>query len=244
MEYKSEQKCPECGKKEMVFEIEEIGNEYLQSDQEEFLECNCGHLIECGDFTVEQETELNSFLFPRRPKKIDVDLKWGLWYDEKEHWENCSEGSWQLLQDAFHGKIQSLKIFTAPRKEIHYGVVTISRGRAEVLFYTVWDETHELLSEHYDDLTEDEFQNLCEDMDMMLTDELMWTEDVDYLDNIGGLVKDTIQADTFEELMNKIDALNDLMYTRDRENSKQFDRDLQMLLNAIALDRDIARGIE
>lgn len=78
------------------------------------------------------------------PDKIRVDLKWSLWTDCIEDWEQRAPGVLKRMEQAFNGTGPMVEILTGPRKEIRFGDVTISKGQAVGTFACEWDEAHEL----------------------------------------------------------------------------------------------------
>ncbi len=76
--------------------------------------------------------------------EVNVDLKWSLWSQDQKLWEEYAPGIWERMRDAFLGKTGPLVIRTAPRKEIHFGTVTVSRGAANGVFTTEWDDVEGL----------------------------------------------------------------------------------------------------
>lgn len=73
-----------------------------------------------------------------------VDLKWSLWSQDQGVWDDYATGVWQQMRDAFLGKTAPLVVKTAPRKEIHFGSVTVFKGGAKGVFTTEWDEVEGL----------------------------------------------------------------------------------------------------
>ena len=80
------------------------------------------------------------------PEARSVDLKWSLWSQDKDFWEEQAPGVWGKLEKLRAG--ESATIATAPRKEIRYGRVTITRTEAgydaDVHFQAVWDSAESL----------------------------------------------------------------------------------------------------
>lgn len=75
---------------------------------------------------------------------VHIDLKWSLWSQDNGVWDEYAPGVLKQMQDAFLGKTAPLVVQTAPRKEIYFGSVTISKGQAKGVFTTEWDEVEEL----------------------------------------------------------------------------------------------------
>jgi hypothetical protein len=80
------------------------------------------------------------------PEARSVDLKWSLWSQDKDFWEEKAPGVWGQLEKLRAG--ESITITTEPRKEIRYGRVTIERTEAgydaDVHFQAVWDSAESL----------------------------------------------------------------------------------------------------
>jgi len=81
---------------------------------------------------------------PVEPDVVDVDLKWSLWSADEETFEEYAPGIAARMRAAHSGEGKPLLLRTAPRKEIRFGAVLISKGTAEVEFSFEWDEPHEL----------------------------------------------------------------------------------------------------
>lgn len=78
------------------------------------------------------------------PIKLQVDLKWSLWSEDRGYWEEFAPGTWAQMEAAFLGSGPPVVVHTAPRKEIRYGSVTIAKGKAFGHFCHEWDELPEL----------------------------------------------------------------------------------------------------
>lgn len=80
------------------------------------------------------------------PEERAVDLKWSLWSQDKDFWEEKAPGVWGRLEKLRVG--ESVTITTEPHKEIRYGRVTIERTEegydADVHFQAVWDDSESL----------------------------------------------------------------------------------------------------
>jgi hypothetical protein len=77
--------------------------------------------------------------------KHSVDLKWSCWSKHVETW--IDRGYGHVLQDthaAFLGLGPAVTVLAGPRKEIRYGKVVVTRGRAEGSFACEWDEVDDL----------------------------------------------------------------------------------------------------
>ena len=74
------------------------------------------------------------------PIILYVDLKWSAWSEDQSIWERYAPGAWSRMKLAWQGVDSPVTICTSPRKEIRYGAITISKGRAEGYFRTEWDD--------------------------------------------------------------------------------------------------------
>lgn len=81
---------------------------------------------------------------PPQPEKAAVDLKWSLWSKDESTWEERQPGLLARMEAAFNGTGPKLEITTAPRKEIRYGSVTISKRQAVGTFACEWDDAESL----------------------------------------------------------------------------------------------------
>lgn len=146
---------------------------------------------------------------PEDQQFMDVDLKWSLWSDSKDHWIGYSDRAdvWNAMVAAFHGRGPWICVWTAPRKEIRYGRVNISHHCADGYFRTEWDDPAELADtlgltkglnddEWEDWLNSDEYQAFCESLPY---------NEHSCNGEPGVLVEFEHNADTFDELMKLID---------------------------------------
>lgn len=161
--------------------------------------------------------------------QYNVDLKWCLW-SAKESWWNeyqnydsdaklpKDQSLWDAMQSAFDGTTPAITIHTAPNKEIRYGTVVISKGAAYYHFYTEWDEPHEQTPDeiYADDSLRQAFEEWLTDWFMALNG---------FMDNspIGASVEGNAAADSFAELMSKIDAQEDALIDQEQSNSTDLD---------------------
>jgi hypothetical protein len=126
------------------------------------------------------------------------------------------------MRKAFEGDAPAIKVYTAPRKEIRYGSVLFTRGRAEVDFSFEWDEPYELadfVNEHLDrPLTDEEHEKVSEQIASWLSE---------HQDSFRESTE--LTADTFEELLALIDAVEERLLTAEKELSaeiKEFEKSL------------------
>lgn len=167
--------------------------------------------------------------------EFSVDLKWSLWSIEKSYWneyqsynsENTPEDLclWDIMEQAFLGKSDPVTIYTAPWKEIRYGTVIISEGKANVTFYTEWDDICEQIPE---DIAHD--YDKCESFIKFFN---FWFESsIGFMDSspLGAWINKSITANTFKELMEKIDKEEDALIIDEYKNSAKFDNAIKLWL--------------
>jgi hypothetical protein len=138
-----------------------------------------------------------------KPEVISVDLKWGIWSRHEYHWNDYAPGIWQKMREAFEGTGNPVEIRSAPRKECHYGKVTIERGCAYGHFVTEWDECSEL-AETLETEDDDGFREMIP-FSMHSMEPGM---DIDF---------DKIKTRKFSSLMNKIDDQENELLEMDKK---------------------------
>lgn len=145
---------------------------------------------------------------------VTVDLKWSLWAALAFDWEDYAPGVVARMRAAFEGTGPAVLVRTAPRKEIRYGSVFIHKGRADVDFYCVWDESNDLVPESItDDAARDDAAESIG----------RWFEDHDESgDNVPCRVIETVRARTFERLMLKVDQCETRLLKEEEEQSQRF----------------------
>ncbi len=74
------------------------------------------------------------------PEKRTVDLKWSLWMQDEDVWNEYAPDLWARMEAAFTGAQGPVCVWTAPRKETRSGWVIIGKGGASGLFVSEWDE--------------------------------------------------------------------------------------------------------
>jgi hypothetical protein len=156
--------------------------------------------------------------------EVSVDLKWSLWSADEATWEECAPDIWVKMLAAYLGVAQPLVVFTAPRKEIRGGRVTIRPGAAEVSFRCTWDDIPSLMDTYGLDAENEELR----------ADVTTYFEGGDGFDEsgdtIGALEEAHVEAGTFEELIAAIDAVEDRLLAVEREHGEHFEafcRDLR-----------------
>jgi len=163
---------------------------------------------------------------PVQPEVVGIDLKWSLWCRHEDDIEERAPGLVVRMRAAFSGDAPPLLIHTAPRKEIRFGSVHVSKGGAEVEFSFEWDEPHELAASVDDHLAEE-----------MSDEEHDW---------VSGIVADhlaenycefrrhrLISEEDFGQLMEAIDAVEDELLEGERSLSAAFDEFVRGLAETV-----------
>lgn len=156
----------------------------------------------------------------RRGSKGDamkVDLKWSLWSKDSSYWDEMNAtAQLKAVKAAFLGG-EPVKLVTAPRKEIRFGTVFVTKGCAMVEFSAVWDDPRSLLP---DELS----------MEDLATDAVhdWFCGFLGYLDGdpespIGAQVVKMVEANDFEVPMNGIDACEEELIEQEKANGKMMD---------------------
>lgn len=136
----------------------------------------------------------------------NVDLKWSLWSKDRDYWEDYVPGVWDQI-----GKLpvgQTIEINTAPKKEIRFGHVQITRSEPKKWvawgkFKTEWDEI--------DDLADSLGVDVEEPYDREAFSELLpYTEG-----GIGVEVGFEVTASSAKALMAKIDKQEEILIEQD-----------------------------
>lgn len=158
-------------------------------------------------------------------EKTSVDLKWGLWAKSHDTWENYAPGLWSRMEEAFLGTTPALSITTAPKKEIRYGTVVISKGQADVEFYAMWDEAHchvpeSLTGSKYDEATNQIHEWFANNHGFF---------GGDGESPIGAEIGTTVKSRKFANLMNKVSALEIDMREAEAAHSESFERFVSQL---------------
>ena len=167
----------------------------------------------------EQEVCLSFEIIPP-PLEYHVDLKWSLWEDaDSSIWEEYSEDEDLLpnMAAAFRGEGPAVVVYSAPRKEIRYGTVTISKGEASCQLVSLWDSPPCHIPEDCPEEFRDEFE---ESIDLFFSEGEGYWED--YEDPIGAKVEQLVKAETFPELMKGIGNLESALYEQEDLSSKDF----------------------
>jgi hypothetical protein len=135
-----------------------------------------------------------------KPEPVSVDLKWSCWSVDDSLWQELAPGVWERMRLAWTGDAAPVKISTGPRKEIRYGSVTISKGRADGYFVTEWDDAETLadtLGTEYNDA-----------FNQMIPYSMYTME--------PGMHREfAVKAKSFGKLMERIDAEEDALLAED-----------------------------
>ena len=136
------------------------------------------------------------------PEKVSVDLKWACWSEDRGHWDEYAPGIFAKLEGAFKGTGGPITVVSCPRKEIRYGSVTVSKGKASGVFSTEWDSLEELADtlgtecdEAFNEMIPYSVQTMEPGMDWEFS----------------------VKARTFASLMRKIDREESDLIARDKE---------------------------
>ena len=152
-------------------------------------------------------------------KDIEVDLKYALWSCDEYIWNDYAEdGILKQMEDAFLGEGPIINILTAPRKEIRYGTVCIEKGKSSVHFYTLWDEPYCHVPDDCPDRIRPFIEFLLEEYFSYDYNGLGYSDD----SPIGAEIRTEVEATTFSELMEKIDAVENELIQDEERNSQEF----------------------
>lgn len=146
-----------------------------------------------------------------------VDLKWSLWTEDESTWEEYrAKDVLEKVKAAFEGGEQ-FTVYTAPRKEIRYGSVTVSKGKAVVEFNAVWDSPQSLLPDGLweNDLAVDAVHDWFCNHEGFL--------DGDPESPVGARVMRTVEAKSFPELLQAVDACEADLLQEEQEAGKELD---------------------
>jgi hypothetical protein len=174
------------------------------------------------NFEVSEESNntllVKSTQFSEKPLDFEIDLKWSLWSTDESLWkESCKEENQDILtimRNAFNGTDKRIVIHSAPRREIRFGQVELSKGKAKVEFSAVWDTSFDLVP---DNCPKRLRKNLIEEIEFYFEDNFY-----DDQNPLGALVSTVVESDSFDDLMFKIDGLEDKLIEDEKENSKKF----------------------
>lgn len=156
--------------------------------------------------------------FERKQHEHRVDLKWSLWSEHEEHWEEHAPKTLAALKAGIddgnlleHGGY--IRILTAPRKEIRSGTVCIfaheGRIKATVEFRQEWDEPYDLAETllHEAGITDppdEQYEKMVE--------RLRWAD----LGTIEEEYVDFGKSPTLAEVLARIDAVEERLIANDK----------------------------
>lgn len=116
-----------------------------------------------------------------QPEDLNVDLKWSVWSMDETEWEERAPGAWEQMREYFDASTDPgnpeqselvghpLVVNSGPRKEIRWGTVEISPGRATVKMWAEWDNgTQFLLEEQIEAETFEELMHLIDHCEIEL----------------------------------------------------------------------------
>jgi hypothetical protein len=166
------------------------------------------------------------------PLEFDIDLRWSLWTADEDGFAENDHNQKVLdaMKAAFAGG-RPVTVNTAPKKEIRFGSVDITKGTANVHFSFEWDEDYEHLyrvEEIAPDLSPKEERDARESISMFLC------ELENYQDR-------EIKADTFAELMAAIDKVESDLLESEQSQSDSFEEMIKGLGEWIKENRDPVR---
>lgn len=130
-----------------------------------------------------------------------VDLKWSCWSTDESVWGDYAPGTWERMEQAFNGTASPLKVASGPRKEIRYGSVVISKGKATGYFVTEWDSV-DSLADTLGTEPDEGFNEMIPHSPYTMEPGMDW----DF----------TVKAKSFRKLMARIDAEEDRLLETDR----------------------------
>lgn len=140
-----------------------------------------------------------------------IDIKWSLWSASPDTIEEYAPGLVAQVLAAYDGTGPAVTIYTGPRKEIRYGTIEVSAGRAWVDMYTEWDNIEEGLCP--DDIDPEQVRPFFD-------------YGYGYGDNgepRGAWVTETVEGVPAADLLARIDAVEEKLLALDREQSNAFD---------------------
>lgn len=159
-----------------------------------------------------------------------LDLKLSLWGADRRYWEEQGCGdTYTALEAAFSGAVPAFTVYTAPKKEIRFGTVTVSKGRATVDFRTVWDSPRCHVPEHVE---AGEAADAAADIIHDYFCDYEGYDEGDPESPIGARVTRTLQKrprESFRAFMGRIDKCEDELLKVESEHSLAFERWLKLM---------------
>jgi hypothetical protein len=116
-----------------------------------------------------------------------------------------------FIERAFDGDIPPVLVRTAPREGDRFGSVRIARGRAEVSFYFQWKDPVDLVDDCFEAIC---FEPTRSERAYAIDRVSIWAIEATWE------ITRKVQAETFDELMEKIDEVeSDLMELEGRQRN-------------------------
>jgi hypothetical protein len=158
-------------------------------------------------------------------REYPIDLEESLW--------SLHEGVFPpdplfYMQRAFDGDITSVIIRTAAKAQKRFGSVKVTRARAEVAFYFVWDDPVDLVCAIFDYL--DPAPNR-EELSYAIDRIAIWCMEATWQ------ISRRLEAETFDELMEKIDQVESDLMELERRQGGAFTKFLDQLVATIKDNR-------
>lgn len=136
----------------------------------------------------------------QKPETISVEFRRSCWSEDRNDWgENL-----ETIRKAFSGERHPVEVRSSPRTAsyAHGGTVTISKGRAEGMFYSTWDDDEALAS------------TLGIECDEGFSEMIPYIHEAES----NGTVREfSVKSRTFETLMRKIKKAETSMIEDDEE---------------------------
>jgi len=158
-------------------------------------------------------------------REYPIELEASLW--------SVNEGEFPIdplfyMQRAFEGDIGPVMIRTAARKESRYGSVKITRARAEVAFYFQWDDPVDLTNELFTSL---HMVPTLGELNYGIDRISLWCLEATWQ------ITRRVEAQTFDELLEKIDQVESDLMELERRQSSAFTKFLGEIVATIKDNR-------
>ena len=141
---------------------------------------------------------------------LTFDLKWSLWTPRRSAWTERNPAytkMYDAMRDAFNGRRNAVTVYTAPRKEIRFGTVTVSKGKAHVDFRAVWDSPHDQSPTGEQENVDAIHEYFCGGLGY---------DEGDPESPLGARVTKLVRARSFTKLMERIDACETQLLTEEK----------------------------
>lgn len=143
---------------------------------------------------------------------MKIDLKHSLWSAHPDTWMDHEPEKYPALVEAIE-RGERVTVYTAPRKEVRSGTVEVWKTsgtyNADVRFHAEWDDAESHLS-HLG----------LEESDLERVEAALPRNDNG---DPGISCDDTVTADTFEELLKKIDEIEERLIAVEEEQWTEFE---------------------